>query len=151
MRCKFEKAWQGQCEERAINGSDYCGEHDKEMCCSCGEKATHQCHETMGLVCGAPLCENCEDELSPVGTSTGRHCKKENQAYTPWYARSDEEQNKIRNDQAITYFEGLIHGAQYGSLLIEGKTNDKVIKYMEKEKQELYEYMKTVYPTAIRN
>lgn len=150
MQCKFEIAWKGQCEEKAIPGSEYCEKHSKKICCSCGEKATHQCPETMVLVCGASLCDNCEDELSPFGTSTGRHCKKEDQKYTSWVERSDEDQNKIRNDQAIPYFEGQIYGAEIASILSEGKIDDKVSNFIEKKKQELYEYMKNSYPSAIK-
>lgn len=67
------------------------------VCCSCGVQATRQCSETFGLVCGADLCADCEHVLFPDGTNggfqelppelKGRHVKKVEQIYTPWYAR----------------------------------------------------------------
>jgi hypothetical protein len=41
----------------------------------------------MGLVCGCPLCDDCEHELSPNGTNgwTLKHCRKDQQKYKPWW------------------------------------------------------------------
>jgi hypothetical protein len=90
MKCKFVKAWIGKCNKEA-DDSGYCLEHKNLVCESCGAQATHTCAETMGLVCGAPLCDECEHEIAPDGTNGGvvRHCKKLEQKYTPWYTRSD--------------------------------------------------------------
>lgn len=87
--CKFGKAWTGPCNEE---GEPYCPEHDGVKCCSCGEQATHECAVTMTqFVCGYPLCDNCEHELTEAGDNGGwfntKHCKKTEQKYTPWYTR----------------------------------------------------------------
>ena len=84
--CKFLIAWIGLCKKPAsVNG--FCEEHSKEKCSSCGEQATHSCYETMGLVCGAPLCDNCEHTICENGCNSGAklpdgykwHCKKDAQ------------------------------------------------------------------------
>lgn len=84
--CKFVVAWVGNCPE---NGEPFCEKHSALKCCSCGEQATHNCEETMGLVCGCPLCDNCEHELSEKGTNGGTfaHCKKSDQKHVPWYVK----------------------------------------------------------------
>lgn len=92
MECKFDKAWIGKCKTET-DGGEYCDEHKEIKCCSCGEKATHECSETMGLVCGAPLCNNCEHTICENGCNSGAprpdglggHCKKDEQVYKPWY------------------------------------------------------------------
>lgn len=93
MKCKFVIAWVGECGIDA-GPSGYCGEHRDEECCSCGKQATHECEETMGLVCGFPLCDDCEHTIRENGTNSGPvppglggHCKKEEQVYDPWYMR----------------------------------------------------------------
>ncbi len=96
-QCKFILAWAGRCKKES-NESGYCAEHEKEICCSCGKKATRQCAETMGLVCGAPLCDECEHTIWSNGCNScgfdanailpeglGTHCKKSEQKYEPWY------------------------------------------------------------------
>jgi len=90
MPCEFQLAWQVPCKKPS-GDERFCEEHLKEKCCSCGKQATAQCDEPIGpLVCGYPVCDDCEHELVENGT-TGyqfKHCKKTEQKYTPWYART---------------------------------------------------------------
>src|SRR5690606_5294649 len=66
--------------------------------CSCGEQATHECSETGSLVCGAPLCNDCEHTIRENGCNSGGnlpeglkgHCKKVDQVYKPWYMMESE-------------------------------------------------------------
>jgi hypothetical protein len=93
-KCNFDIAWVGRCKEPSTeNGC--CEKHAKLKCCSCGEQATRDCDETMGLVCGAPLCDKCEHTIQSNGCNSGGelphglgcHCKKEDQVYKPWYMK----------------------------------------------------------------
>lgn len=94
--CKFELAWIGTCNVEA-NDSGFCSEHENIKCCSCGDKATRECSETMGLVCGAPLCGTCEHTIRDNGCNSGGilpeglrgHCKPEEQVYNPWFISKD--------------------------------------------------------------
>lgn len=92
MNCKFDLAWRGACNQETEG--EFCAEHTGLKCSSCGEPATRQCEETMGLVCGALLCGNCEHEIAEDGTNgrSNRHCKKSEQKYTPWYMRDEPKQ-----------------------------------------------------------
>lgn len=93
--CRFDLAWIGQCKNPA-DESGFCEKHKDIKCVSCGEQATHECAETMGLVCGAPLCDNCEHTIQSNGCNSGgdlpkgfkSHCKITDQVFKPWYARS---------------------------------------------------------------
>jgi hypothetical protein len=93
MNCKFNLAWVGPCKEETE--VEFCEKHSNLKCCSCGEQATRECPETMGLVCGAPLCNNCEHTMRSNGCNSGGelpeglkgHCKKTEQVYQPWYMR----------------------------------------------------------------
>lgn len=58
-KCTFVKAWIGACNAPTTEGSQ-CEHHSSLVCVSCGADATHECPETLGLVCGAPLCPNCK-------------------------------------------------------------------------------------------
>ena len=58
-KCMFDIALVGQCSNSATHRG-YCEVHVKEKCIICGEQATHECPETLGLVCGSPLCDNFE-------------------------------------------------------------------------------------------
>jgi len=89
--CGFDMGWGGTCEAAVDFGSDRCAKHGDRVCSSCGAPATRQCTETMGLVCGADLCDECEHETAEDGTNgrSNRHCKKAEQRYTPWYMRDD--------------------------------------------------------------
>lgn len=110
MTCKFDIAWVGKCKKSVVEGSDFCMEHAKEKCGSCGAQATHECPETGQFVCGVALCDECEHTIYPNGTNGGigfaflgadtsdrelyvkaksmkSHCKKTEQVYKPWYAQ----------------------------------------------------------------
>lgn len=100
-KCKFDKAWIGQCKNEA-DESGYCEEHKDVMCVSCGAKATRECPETGQFVCGAPLCDDCKHTNAEDGTNGNigffrtselpegykAHCKKSEQKYFPWYVMS---------------------------------------------------------------
>lgn len=96
MQCQWTEAWVGQCENEAVRDG-YCEEHVGEMCVSCGEQATHSCSETMGLVCGAPLCDNCEHTIRENGCNSGAplpegldaHCRKDEQVYESWWKQEN--------------------------------------------------------------
>ena len=97
MQCIFGKAWIGKCTMEA-DESGYCEEHENVKCCSCGEKATHECDETGSLVCGAPLCDECTHNTHPEGHNgmmhrwpegMKAHCKKSEQKYAPWYVNEE--------------------------------------------------------------
>lgn len=95
--CKFSRAWIGPCKEDT-NG-EYCEEHTKLKCSSCGAQATRDCAETMQFVCGAPLCDDCEHTIRENGCNSGAplpqdykaHCKKDKQIYKSWIERGDDE------------------------------------------------------------
>ena len=107
-KCKFERAWIGACKQPA-NETGFCEEHKKIKCVSCEAQATHECSETGQLVCGAPLCDDCEHTNAVNGTNGNvgffrtsalpegmkEHCKKSEQKCLPWYmavlANDDEE------------------------------------------------------------
>ncbi|PQA60159.1 hypothetical protein C5O19_11230 [Siphonobacter curvatus] len=85
--CNYELAWIGKCKDLA-DESGYCPEHAEVKCKCCGEKATRDCSETfMGFVCGEPLCNTCEHELTEKGVNYcgGRHVKQGEQKYKPWF------------------------------------------------------------------
>jgi hypothetical protein len=96
-KCKYSLAWRGDCGNETKEG-DYCSEHSEIKCCSCGNQATHECHETGSFVCGAPLCGECEHTICENGCNSGAprpeglkgHCKIEEQVYKPWYMRENE-------------------------------------------------------------
>lgn len=86
-KCTYDLAWIGKC------GKEDCSKHANLKCCSCGERATHQCAETSQLVCGYDLCDDCEHTIHDNGCNSGGklpegvgyHCKKTEQKYQPWY------------------------------------------------------------------
>lgn len=61
--CKFNEAWIGICKEENVNQTDYCEKHLNIKCDICGNQATHNCAETMQLVCGVNLCDSEECRL----------------------------------------------------------------------------------------
>ena len=63
--CKFQIAWVGKCRSRNNVIDGICARHQNYKCGSCGGQATHECDQTMGLVCGVPLCDDC------IHTGTG--------------------------------------------------------------------------------
>lgn len=60
--CAWEKAWVGECGEPAVQDDPpRCEDHTGGLwdeCVVCGKQATHGCAATMGLVCGAALCDD---------------------------------------------------------------------------------------------
>ena len=96
VTCSFDRAWIGRCGNDAENG--LCEEHKGVKCCSCGKQATRECSETMQLVCGAPLCDDCEHTIRDNGYNSGGelpkglkgHCKKSEQVYKPWFMREND-------------------------------------------------------------
>lgn len=102
-RCEWNEAWIGDCKDTAVENGDFCEEHQKETCISCGAKATHSCGETGQFVCGFSLCDDCEHFIFPDGTNGGvgfmsqplpdgvskRHVKKTDQRFKPWMERGE--------------------------------------------------------------
>lgn len=70
--CKYNLAWIGFCKETA-DESGFCEKHKGIKCVGCGEQSTRECPETMSLVCGAPICDNCHHTYGEK-----RHDKKNN-------------------------------------------------------------------------
>jgi len=139
-KCKYSLAWIGYCNKHADN-SCICEEHKKEVCSSCGKQATHQCEETMGLVCGAPLCDECEHTLCDNGCNGGGnypphlkgHCKKTEQVYKSWCFKDKEDGSltfKLRIDgdtRQITPRKLAIIKKHVGMLLIETEFKEAII------------------------
>lgn len=92
--CKFEEAWIGKCKHE-VKKDGVCNWHYGIKCVNCGNQATHTCEETAMLVCGAPLCDDCEHTICENGCNSGaplpkglkHHCRKSEQVYQPWYMR----------------------------------------------------------------
>lgn len=65
--CVYDEAWAGACGDPAVESDPpRCDEHAEKTCASCGAPATGGCEATFGLVCGAPLCDDCEMSDCPV-------------------------------------------------------------------------------------
>lgn len=63
--CTWTVAWVGECGDPAVTGTDppRCADHNDDWradCANCGAQATGGCEATFGLVCGAPLCDDCD-------------------------------------------------------------------------------------------
>jgi hypothetical protein len=86
-KCKFDLAWVGEC------GKEGCTKHADVKCVSCGNPATRECDATDVLVCGAPLCDDCDHTIQSNGCNSGgelpeglqRHCRKVDQVFKPWF------------------------------------------------------------------
>lgn len=97
--CNFMDGWAGQCKNENVPGENYCSKHFNLKCCVCDKQATHSCAETMGFVCGAPLCDDCEHTIQSNGCNSGgdlppglgSHCRKTEQVYKPWFVQESEE------------------------------------------------------------
>ena len=115
MECKFIEAWIGVCGIDCKD--DFCDEHKKLKCCSCGAQATKTCHETNQFVCGFPLCDDCEHTICDNGCNSGGnlpeglrgHCKKSEQIYKPWIMQ-DEIEDESKKDLQIIYKHGKPEG-----------------------------------------
>ena len=98
--CTFNKAWFGVC------GNENCEEHKDLVCCSCGKPATHECSGTIGLVCGALLCDDCEHTICANGCNSGAplpkgyksHCKKGEQKFVVWFKLVDPWIKKLQTE-----------------------------------------------------
>ena len=105
MKCKFNKAWSGPCNIETGDAILYCKEHIDLKCCVCGNPATHDCAETGGFVCGAPLCDGCEHKLDKEGTNgimcSGGHCKKGEQEYHNWLIQEIIKDNQKEFDKEV--------------------------------------------------
>ena len=55
MKCKFNMAWVGECQNK-----NPCDKHKNIKCSICGKPATRECEETYQFVCGHPLCNDCK-------------------------------------------------------------------------------------------
>lgn len=74
--CTYELAWRGKCSEPCTER--FCDKHMKERCVSCGEQSTQECDMASSLVCGSPLCDDCEHGFvkNENGWWVGVHRKK---------------------------------------------------------------------------
>lgn len=99
-KCGFDEAWVARCTNEIP-----CTKHGNLVCVSCGAKATKSCEVTGMLVCGEPLCDDCEHTLGSTGHAAGMffgkdnftvpehlksHCRKDRQVYKTWYAQEVE-------------------------------------------------------------
>lgn len=101
--CEFVAAWVGRCRQPVEAGATLCSEHRGLLCVSCGQPATRTCEATNQMVCGELLCDECEHELAPNGTTCfGGHCRKGQQTYRPWHEMTPEERivGDVRTDIA---------------------------------------------------
>lgn len=61
-QCRFTLAYVGRCESDALPGKTMCSKHDGLACRGCGAQATQECPSASSLVCGAPICDDCEHD-----------------------------------------------------------------------------------------
>lgn len=96
--CGFSIAWVGKCKTPVDAEGCRCDKHSGIKCASCGKPAMKECDETGGLVCGAPLCDECTHNTHPEGHNgmfhkwpegMKQHCKKSEQVFSPWYVDSE--------------------------------------------------------------
>ena len=151
MKCTFKIAWVGEC------GIENCENHSNLKCIVCGERATHSCDATSGLVCGAALCDNCEELLSFEGVNTLMHCKKEDQKYTPWFMR-DKNEGNTNSDIYPHVMSATIREIRmilFLSSMKDFKEDPEKFKICLNERiktkeEELFNYMKDTYPSSIQ-
>lgn len=60
FKCNYNKPWQGPCQNPVDSPLERCDEHKDRVCCSCGAPATRDCSMASSMVCGCPLCDDCE-------------------------------------------------------------------------------------------
>lgn len=58
-KCRFILAWCGPCG-KPVSKDGLCEKHAAMRCNSCKAQATRECEFTGGVVCGFPLCDDCE-------------------------------------------------------------------------------------------
>ena len=56
--CKFAPVWQNLCG-KPVFADGLCATHYEQKCCRCGKQAVRECDYASSLVCGAPLCADC--------------------------------------------------------------------------------------------
>ena len=66
--CRFIIAWVGPCGA-PITDRGMCKKHAPLKCAGCEEPATQECPSASSLVCGAPICDQCQHGAS------GQHCR----------------------------------------------------------------------------
>lgn len=107
-QCGFHTEWVGHCTK----DKQTCKKHKGLVCSSCGAPATRECGETMGLVCGTPLCDDCEHTIQSNGCNSrgtlphgyNNHCKKDAQVYKSWFEDGAKEYNaamKLKTTQTV--------------------------------------------------
>lgn len=114
--CGFDRAWIGKCEVEVEKEGQRCKDHQHQVCHSCDAPATRECSETMGpLVCGFPLCDDCEHTIHVNGCSSCHsgqddslpeyeqrlHRKKGTQIFKAWYAEGANEYNAQKLQELI--------------------------------------------------
>lgn len=58
--CEWDIAWVGRCGEPTPSGIRYCAKHTETCVCCNKRPANRDCDASvLGLVCGAPLCDQC--------------------------------------------------------------------------------------------
>lgn len=70
--CKFIRAWIGPCNKETEG--KFCEEHDALRCSGCGVPAVKECSDTSTVICGVPLCNDCEHKYENY-KSMGHHPK----------------------------------------------------------------------------
>lgn len=58
--CTFVKPWQGECGDAGTGDPPRCEEHTDLECGVCGAPAVTRCKASFGMMCGNPLCEDCD-------------------------------------------------------------------------------------------
>jgi hypothetical protein len=103
--CGYDIAWVGPCKNEGE-----CPQHANLKCSSCGAPATHECEETHGFICGAPLCEKCSHTIQSNGCNSmgtlprglKEHCPKDAQVYKYWFENGSDAHNAAVLVQQLT-------------------------------------------------
>lgn len=65
--CGFDQGWDGKC--KTTTDGTLCDRHRDLKCSGCGAAATKLCsHTGIQVVCGEPLCNNCDHGPPPEGS-----------------------------------------------------------------------------------
>jgi hypothetical protein len=89
MKCKYTIAWEGECNEKTENDTEFCTNHLNKKCIICKKQSIKNCDSTLGpVVCGAGLCENVECFITHTEKHHGHFSiyTKEGQSLYPKYA-----------------------------------------------------------------
>lgn len=60
QKCRYIPAYSSACGAPA-DDTGICDKHQGIKCCVCGAQSTNQCNYTGQFVCGAELCDDCEE------------------------------------------------------------------------------------------